>query len=146
MFLRCYRNIAIMIAYLLIWKMSMPETQIVFFFEENKTIPALDWIRGLNAKAQIKCLARIERLGERGHELRRPEADYLRDGIYELRIGLQGQNYRLLYFFFGDSIAVLSHGLVKEHRVPPKEIDNAIERKARFESDPTTHTYRMEVE
>lgn len=124
----------------------MPETQIVFFLEGDDSIPALDWIRGLNVKAQIKCLARIERLGNRGYELRRPEADYLRDGIHELRIGLQGQNYRLLYFFFGDSIAVLSHGLVKERRVPPKEIDSAIERKARFESDPTAHTYRMEVE
>ena len=124
----------------------MPETQVVFFLEDNKTIPALDWIRGLNPKAQIKCLARIERLGERGHELRRPEADYLRDGVYELRIGLQGQNYRLLYFFSGESIAVLSPGLVKERRVPPKEIDHAVERKTRFESDPATHTYRMEVE
>lgn len=124
----------------------MPGIQIVFFLEDDDTIPALDWIRGLNAKAQIKYLARIERLGERGRELRRPEADYLRDGIYELRIGLRGQNYRLLYFFFGDSIAVLSQGFVKERRVPPKEIDNAIGRKARFESDPTTHTYRMEIE
>jgi len=25
-----------------------------------------------------------------GHELRRPEADFLRDGIHELRVSLQG--------------------------------------------------------
>ena len=32
----------------------------------------------------------MERLAEFGHELRRPEADLLRDKIYELRIALQG--------------------------------------------------------
>lgn len=43
-----------------------------------------------------------------GHELRRPEADFLRDGIYELRVSLQGQQYRMLYFFHGKVVAVVS--------------------------------------
>ena len=43
---------------------------------------------------------------ELGHELRRPEADLLRDNIYELRIGLQGINYRILYFFHGKQAAL----------------------------------------
>jgi hypothetical protein len=34
-----------------------------------------------------------------GHELRRPEADFLRDGIYELRASLGGVHHRILYFF-----------------------------------------------
>ena len=76
-----------------------------------------------------------------GHELRRPEADLLRDKIYELRIGLQGINYRILYFFHGEIAAVLSHGIVKESAVPPKEIDRAIERKKRFEQNPRKHTH-----
>ncbi len=63
--------------------------------------PFLDWFDGLPPKAQDKCRVRIERLRELGHELRRPEADYLRDGIYELRVKHQGVNYRLLYFFHG---------------------------------------------
>lgn len=65
----------------------------------------------------------IERLQNLGHELRRPEADYLRDGIYELRVGLRGMNYRMLYFFHGRTAAVLGHGLVKEREVPPREIE-----------------------
>jgi hypothetical protein len=36
---------------------------------------------------------------------------------------------------------VVSHGLVKERVVPPKEIDRAIERKKRFEANPPRHTY-----
>ena len=77
-----------------------------------------------------------------GHELRRPEADYLRDGIYELRVGLQGVNYRMLYFFHARVAAVLTHGLVKERAVPPREIEEAIRRKRKFESDPERHTYK----
>ena len=77
-----------------------------------------------------------------GHELRRPEADLLRDGIYELRVGLSGVNYRMLYFFYGNKAVVISHGLTKERIVPPKEIDLALERKNRFESDPEGHSYQ----
>jgi phage-related protein len=76
---------------------------------------------------------RIERLADLGHELPRPEADLLRDKIYELRIGLQGQNYRILYFFHGAAATVLAHGLVKERAVPPADIERAIERRHRFE-------------
>jgi hypothetical protein len=39
---------------------------------------------------------------------------------------------------------VVSHGLVKEAAVPPKEIEKAIERKQRFEKDPRAHTYEEE--
>jgi len=95
----------------------------------------------LPPKAQDKCVVRIERLAELGHELRRPEADLLRDKIYELRVGLQGQNYRILYFFHGATAAVLAHGLVKERAVPPADIERAIKRRERFEADPEIHTY-----
>lgn len=67
------------------------------------------------------------------------EADYLRDGIYELRASLQGVNNRILYFFHGSLAAVVSHGIVKERVVPPKEIDRAIERKRLFELNPAKH-------
>jgi hypothetical protein len=120
----------------------MPQVQVVFYQEQDGSVPVLDWLDRLTDKAQAKCTAKIERLAEMGHELRRPEADYLRDDIYELRIGLQGINYRILYFFHGRTVAVLSHGIRKERRVPPKEIELAVERKDRFEAKPRTHTYR----
>ena len=70
----------------------MPKTRVVFYQEDASTVPVLDWLDALPLKALNKCRVRIERLRELGHELRRPEADYLRDGIYELRIGLVGGN------------------------------------------------------
>jgi phage-related protein len=120
---------------------TVPRTKIIFYCEENGTVPVLDWLRSLPPKAQDKCVVRIERLAELGYELRRPEADLLRDKIYELRVGLQGQNYRILYFFHGTIAAVLAHGLVKERAVPPADIERTIERRLRFEANPETHTY-----
>ncbi len=119
----------------------MPQTEVVLFAEEDGSCPLLDWLDGLPPKVQDKCIVRIERLAAMGHELRRPEADFLRDGIYELRTSLQGVQYRILYFFH-KSRAVLSHGLIKKQReVPPKEIDLAIARRAQFENDPRKHTH-----
>jgi len=119
----------------------MPETNVVFYKEDDGSVPILEWLDTLQPKALDKCMVRIERLKQTGFELRRPEADFLRDGIYELRVGLQHVNYRILYFFHGRTAAVVSHGLVKESAVPPKEIQQAIERKRRFAEDPKAHTH-----
>ena len=119
----------------------MPRTTVVFYREDDGSVPLLEWFHGLPTRAQDKCRLRIERLAELGHELRRPEADYLRDGIYELRVALQGINYRMLYFFHGAIAAVLSHGIIKERRVPPREIEAAMRRKRKFAQDPIRHTY-----
>jgi hypothetical protein len=50
----------------------------------------------------------------------------------------------MLYFFHGSIAAVLSHGITKEQRVPPREIDLAIRRKRTFERDPSRHTYEAD--
>jgi phage-related protein len=104
-------------------------------------VPVLEWFGALPAKAQAKCLERIQYLAAVGHEARRPHADYLRDGIYELRAKWGTVNYRILYFFHGTVAAVLAHGLVKEDRVPPKEIEWARERMKRFKANPGRHTH-----
>lgn len=119
----------------------MPRTKVVLYRDDDGSCPFLKWFGKLPPKVQDKCFLRLERLRELGHDLRRPEADYLRDGIHELRVGLQGVHHRILYFFHGRVAAVVSHGLVKERIVPPKEIDRAVERMRRFEDDPAHHTY-----
>ena len=119
----------------------MPQTHVVLYQEDDGSVPLLKWLDRLHNKARAKVLVRIERLKELGSQLRRPEADYLRDGIYELRISLQRIHHRVLYFYSGRTVAVLSHGLVKDREVPPREIELAVRRKSRFEDDPEAHTY-----
>jgi phage-related protein len=76
-----------------------------------------------------------------GHDLRRPECDFLRDRIYELRVRHQQVNYRLLYFFHSNSAAVIAHGCTKEAAVSNADIDRAVRRRAEFLKNPAAHTY-----
>jgi len=125
----------------------MPQTELVFYQAKNGSVPVRDWLQELETKnvvAADKCVAKLGLLSERGHELRRPHADILRDGIYELRVRHGNVNYRILYFFHGKDVAILAHGLTKEAKVPKQDIERAIERKASFVEDPERHSYQEE--
>lgn len=123
-------------------KIWLPEFEKGQPMQEFWKCPLIIWLDGLPPKAQDKCIVRIERLSEMGHELRRPEADYLRNKIHELRVAFQSIQYRMLYFF-SNKQCIITHGFIKEgNEVPPKEIDLAVTRKARFEENPMNHTYR----
>jgi hypothetical protein len=119
----------------------VPRAELIFY-KEGDEVPILDWLRKASPRVQDKCLAYLSHLEARGHELRRPLADLLRDGIYELRPSYQGVHYRILYFFSGKDVVVVSHGLKKEGEVPAGEIKRAIERKKKFEADPKAHTFK----
>jgi len=54
----------------------------------------------------------------------------------------KGVHYRILYFFSGKDVVVVSHGLKKEGEIPAVEIIRATERKRRFEANPQAHTFK----
>ena len=123
----------------------MPETEVLFYCDADGSAPVLEWLDELQRKdrrAFKKCEASITLLATFGHELRRPLADLLQDGIYELRARVGRVNYRLLYFYHGRNVAVLAHGLTKERAIPPTVLNQAIERKKQFEANPEKHTHR----
>jgi hypothetical protein len=108
--------------------------------------PVVEWLTELrdeNPKAFANCAARIELLAQFGHELRRPAADILRDGLYELRAKQGRVQCRILYFFHGRNVAVLAHALTKEDVIPAVDIERAWKRKQLFEQDPEGHTYEQ---
>ncbi len=120
----------------------MPRTEVLLYQEEDGSVPLVNWLLALksrNKAAFEKCLYLLALLEEFGSELRRPRADYLRDGIYELRTEVRGVNYRILYGFVGKDIALMSHGLTKEREVPSREIEMAIERLDKFKLNPDKH-------
>jgi phage-related protein len=126
----------------------LPATEVIFYQDENGRASVVEWLtelRRLDCKGYAKCVPRIRRLAELGHELRRPEADYLRDGLYELRARRGRVNYRILYFFHGQNVAILAHALTKEGEIPDSDIERTIRRKQAFEQDPRRHTYEGEV-
>jgi phage-related protein len=126
----------------------MPRTEISFYQNGPDDVPVLNWLKALkkrDRRSYAKCAERIQRLAELGHELRRPHADFLERGIYELRARNGRVNYRILYFFHGQHVALLAHAFTKEGKVAPGDIDLAVERKAALEADPVRHTYEKEV-
>ena len=95
-----YRNFAI------VRGGALPPTNVHFFRESTGDAPVLDWLRNLrrrDSRAYAKCAAAIHELAARGHELRRPLADYIVAGIHELRVRVRRQNYRVLYFFHAET-------------------------------------------
>ena len=100
-------------------------------------------IRERNERAFKKCFALIRLLEEFGHELRRPRADLLRDGIYELRTKVGNVNYRILYGFVGKDVALLTCGLTKEKKVPSRQIEEAIARIDKYKTNPDA--FRLSV-
>ncbi len=126
----------------------MPQTIVRVFRDASGVVPLQDWFDELQAsdlRAYRKCRARIIVLEQLGNELRRPLADLLRDGIRELRIRVGTVNYRILYFFMGETIVCLSHGITKEGKVPDADIDMAVKRKKLVENDRERYTTEWEV-
>jgi phage-related protein len=124
---------------------EVPQTKVAFFQDERGRAPVVEWLSDLrkgDPVAYANCVAAIQRLAAAGHELRRPTADYLRDKIYELRSKRGRVNYRILYFFHGRDVAILSHALTKEDKVPATDIDRAIQRRRLYEANPKKHTYQ----
>lgn len=122
----------------------MPRTKIQFYCELDGSSPVLNWlekVRRENQRAYRACSQRIDHLRRFGHELRRPHSDYLDEGIYELRVRVGRVHYRFLYFFHGQDIAVLAHGIIKEGKIPASDLARAQERKAKYLADPANHSH-----
>lgn len=90
---------------------------VCFFVDEKGDNPVRQFIETLPDKEQAKIAAYVSELRIQGHNLRRPLADYLGDGIYELR----PKSNRVFYFFFLKDNAVLVHAIKKKTNKIPKE-------------------------
>lgn len=123
----------------------LPPVRVVFYMEDSGTVTMTDWLDHQSDVGQDRCIDRLKRLRNQGHELRRPIAAPLRDGIYELRVREKKVRLRMLFFFYGRERVVVTHGLKKKSdEVPPTEIERALEKKKRYEADPEAHTFYWE--
>ncbi|AFM25474.1 type II toxin-antitoxin system RelE/ParE family toxin [Desulfomonile tiedjei] len=119
----------------------MPSIEVVYYQNDNNDVPMKDWLESLSRqpKHRAKCIEWIGLLRDNGRDLRRPIADYLRDGVYELRPRIQKIRYRMLYFFHLKKRAVITHGITKQtDKVPPI----AVMMKKTYEKAPDEHSYR----
>jgi len=121
----------------------MPPVEVKLFRRADGTVLVDEWLEKQEPKVRYKCIGAIERLGQMGYELciiPGREAASLGHGLYELRVRYGSVNYRILFFFHGREVVVLTHGFTKERQVPPKQIRLAMRMKAEYEVDPESHS------
>ena len=100
--------------------------EIEFYEAVNGDCPTRQFLTSLNKSDELPFVRRaLNNLQEFGNLLRRPQADFLQDGIYELRIPVKRKQFRLLYFYFYQDRIVISHGLRKEDKVKTADIEKA---------------------
>lgn len=101
-----------------------------FFVDERGNKPVEEFILGLAVKEQTKMVAYLTQLKIQGHNLRRPMADYLGEGIYELR----PKHNRVFYFFYLRNQAVLLHAIRKKtDKILNNDFELCVKRKIEVE-------------
>lgn len=100
---------------------------VLYYVTINQNCPIQEFIDNQNKRNQAKILSFFSLLEERGPTLPRPYADFLQEGIHELRLKLQGKQTRNLYFFCFRNFIILTHAFLKTTgKVPKGEIKKAI--------------------
>jgi phage-related protein len=105
-----------------------------FYQTDEGRCPVREFIDSLPGKAAQKVVWTLSLLEELGTL----SAAYFKklvnsDDIWEVRVSLGSDAYRIFCFFAGNSIVVLTHGLVKKtQKTPPREIERAEECKRKY--------------
>lgn len=101
-----------------------------YFIDDRGDVPVKSFIEKLPVKEQAKIFAYLEELKGQGHNLRRPMADYLGEGIYELR----PKDNRIFYFFLLRENVVLLHAIRKKtDKIPERDLALCIKRRKQVE-------------
>lgn len=84
-----------------------------------------DYLRSQNKKVRGEAGWLLTRLEKEGDKLERPLVGFLKDGIYELRLIVERNQHRILFFFQKETIVATNAFLKKARKVPEGEIDKA---------------------
>ena len=103
-----------------------PQWRIIYYETSDGKCPVQEFIDTRKERDQAKMLSWIALLEKRGPHLPRPYADFLEDGIHELRVKLSGDQVRVLYFFCFRDFIILTRVFIKHSdRVPQSQIRQA---------------------
>ncbi|MFA5140747.1 MAG: type II toxin-antitoxin system RelE/ParE family toxin [Elusimicrobiota bacterium] len=108
----------------------MPFT-LEFYRAPDGEEPVLDYIRAQVKSHRVKIGRALQYLEDAGYAAKRPLAEHLGGGIYELRAAIERHQHRPLYFFHGRSLIVVANAFLKKgEKVPQSEADLARRRRA----------------
>lgn len=98
-----------------------------FYMTVDGHCPVREFLDSLSGKAAQKVVWKLTLL----EEMEVLPSSYFKklvnsDGIWEVRVSLGSDIYRIFCFFAGNSIVILTHGLIKKtQKTPPGEIERA---------------------
>ncbi|HYM14997.1 MAG TPA: type II toxin-antitoxin system RelE/ParE family toxin [Dehalococcoidia bacterium] len=99
-----------------------------FYVVERGTSPAFEFLTTLPPRAQAKLLRVLGLLEAYGPSLREPYVKRLTGwpGLLELRTSVGSDAFRLFFFFAGQDVAVVVHGIRKKsERTPARDLSTA---------------------
>jgi phage-related protein len=92
-------------------------------------------------EAQERILVFLELLRDKGISLREPHCKHLGGGVYELRPIFNNVHYRIMYFFNGMEIVIVTSGFKKKTRKTPKsEIEKVKDAIKKVKDNPDLYT------
>ena len=96
---------------------------------------ASECLNGLNLKARAAFRKRQGLLEKGLLPFKWPYVGYLRDKIYEFRVEIERNTYRILFFFVFKNYMLFTHAFMKKtDKVPDNEIERVLRYKADFEN------------
>ena len=109
------------------------EYEIELYEKADREIPVLDFVLSLNFKQQAKIYREINLLEKFGNELHFPHVEKISGEKYkrlwELRIELASDIFRIFYFIHYQNKVILLHGFQKKtQKTPSKELEIALNR------------------
>jgi phage-related protein len=108
--------------------------KIIYYKTENGKEIVKIFIDSLNTKMKAKAFWEIGILEEKGKKLKKPYCDYIKEGVWELRIDFASNIARIFYFFFDGKNIILTNGFIKKtKKTPIKEIEKALKYKKDYE-------------
>jgi phage-related protein len=107
-------------------------------FRTGKRRPVEEWLEGLNPKARVEVLWKIELLEDNGTSLAAPHSRFVEDGLWELRARVGTDEHRIIYFhWFGRTFGLL-HGFTKKtQKLDRSDIETARARRAEWLDRPS---------
>lgn len=83
------------------------------------------WMDRLSVAEFAATLPHVERLADRGNQLRMPASRSLGEGLFELRFDLARVSWRITYFFASDRRIVLLTVFRKQRQNERREVQRA---------------------
>ena len=85
-----------------------------YYQSSNGKYPVREFIDSLEAKSQARIARTLDLLEEFGIKLGMPYARYLEKQLWELRVRLGRNRYRIIYFLPAGKTFILLHGFSKK--------------------------------